>query len=232
MTTTIVVTSGGMDSTTLLAYYHKRQHQVTALSINYGQRHVRELDAAAQVAAHYGVEHLVIDVPTLGRALSGSALTDATVDVPLGHYAEQSMRATVVPNRNAILANIAVGVAVARKADVVAIGVHAGDHYIYPDCRPAFVDQLNALVAVATEGFHTPRIEAPFVNATKTEIAALGAALGAPLHLSWSCYQGGDVHCGACGTCYERREAFRDAGVTDPTVYADTPAYATPEGVA
>lgn len=220
----VVSLSGGMDSTTLLAHYAagERPHRLLAVSVDYGQRHVRELDSARAVAAHYEAEHLVVDLRAVGALLSGSALTDPSVDVPEGHYAWETMKATVVPNRNMIIASVLIGLAVSRRAAVVAFGMHAGDHAVYPDCRPEFVSALGELAAVANEGFDPPVVEAPFVHVTKTDIARRGAELGAPLHLSWSCYQGGDVHCGVCGTCYERREAFRDAGLPDPTAYADS----------
>lgn len=220
MTHTVIVASGGMDSTTAMALHHALGGQLTALSVDYGQRHRREIEAAAAVAGHYRARHIIVDVPGLAAVLSGSALTDPHIPVPHGHYAAPSMAATVVPNRNAILAAIAVGAAQSLKADAVVLGVHAGDHPVYPDCRPQFVDALNTLVAVATHGYHTPRVEAPFVHLSKTAVCALGARLGAPLHLTWSCYTGGDVHCGRCGTCVERREAFEQAAIPDPTAYA------------
>ena len=219
--TVVVSLSGGMDSTTLMAYYADRGHALLAVSVDYGQRHVREIDSARRVAEHYGAEHLVADLRPVGALLSGSALTDPSVEVPDGHYAWETMKATVVPNRNMIIASVLTGIAVSRKAEIVALGMHSGDHAVYPDCRPAFVEHLAELVLVANEGFGAPRVEAPFVAISKTDIARLGADLGAPLALSWSCYKGGDRHCGVCGTCYERREAFRDAGVPDPTDYAD-----------
>ncbi|MER6441911.1 7-cyano-7-deazaguanine synthase QueC [Streptomyces sp. NPDC001185] len=219
--TVVVVLSGGLDSTTLLAHYAALGCDLLAVTVDYGQRHRREIEAARAVATHYGARHLVVDLRGFGGLLRGSALTDAQVQVPDGHYAEESMRATVVPNRNAVLANVAVSVAVAERASVVALGMHAGDHFVYPDCRPAFVTALNSLVAVANEGFPTPQVEAPFIHWTKSDIATHGTRLGAPLHRSWSCYKGGDRHCGTCGTCYERREAFRDAGIDDPTDYVD-----------
>ncbi|WP_234433978.1 7-cyano-7-deazaguanine synthase QueC [Streptomyces rimosus] len=217
----VVVLSGGMDSTTLLAHYAMLHHRLTAVTVDYGQRHRREIESARAVAEHYGAEHHVVDLSGIGVLLGGSALTDSEVGVPSGHYAEDSMRATVVPNRNAILANVAVGAAVARRAGIVALGMHAGDHFIYPDCRPAFVKALDELVQVANEGFATPRVETPFITWSKTDIATYGNRLGAPLGKSWSCYRGGERHCGTCGTCYERREAFRDAKVPDPTEYLD-----------
>lgn len=217
----VVVLSGGMDSTTLTAHYAALGRKITALTVNYGQRHQREIESARAVAAHYGAEHYVVDLREVGALLGGSALTEAAIEVPNGHYAEETMRATVVPNRNAILANVAIGVAIARRASVVALGMHGGDHFIYPDCRPPFVEALNRLTQVANEGFGAPHIEAPFLRWSKTEVAAYGSRLGAPLEVSWSCYRGEAVHCGTCGTCYERRESFRDAKVPDPTEYLD-----------
>lgn len=217
----VIVLSGGLDSTTLMAHYAALRFHLLAVTIDYGQRHRREIASAEAVAAHFGAEHQVIDLSGFRSLLTGSALTDDTVDVPRGHYAEESMRATVVPNRNAVLANVAVSVAVAKRASVVALGMHAGDHFIYPDCRPEFLAALRELVAVANHGFPTPKIEAPFITWSKADVAAHGTRLDAPLALSWSCYQGGDTHCGTCGTCYERREAFQHAGLVDPTDYLD-----------
>lgn len=218
----VLAFSGGLDSTTLAAHYDRSHHRLILLSFNYGQRHTRELQAARAVATHFGAEHHVIDLTDVGALMPGSALTDPTVTLPEGHYAEESMRATVVPNRNAIMANIAVGIASARGADLVALGIHAGDHAVYPDCRPPFLAALRACTVQALDGFHRPAIEAPFIHWSKTDIADHGDTIGAPLHLSWSCYAGGDVHCGRCGTCVERAEAFRDAGIPDPTTYEET----------
>lgn len=221
----IVCFSGGMDSTVLATSYLKQGFSLGLLSFNYGQRHVKELKAAANVAGYLDnleikpVSHQVVDLSCIGDLLTGSALTDPEYDVPDGHYTAESMRVTVVPNRNAIMANIAIGVASAAEADVIAMGMHAGDHAIYPDCRPEFVKSLRQTMTWALKGFHTPRLETPFLHRTKTEIASFGADLEAPLHLSWSCYKGGEIHCGKCGTCVERREAFELAGLTDPTEY-------------
>lgn len=229
----VVVLSGGMDSTTLTAHYAALGRRIIAVTVDYGQRHRREIESARVIAAHYGADHHVVDLRAVGALLRGSALTDPQLEVPDGHYAEETMRATVVPNRNAILANVAIGVAVAQQAPVVALGMHAGDHFIYPDCRPEFVAALNRLSAEANEGFGAPLIEAPFLRWSKTEIAAYGVRLGAPLEKSWSCYRGEERHCGTCGTCYERRESFRDAGVADPTDYVDSSTlFAAPSGVA
>ena len=215
-----VLLSGGMDSTVLLAHYAAAGYRLLAVSVDYAQRHgERELAAAGAVAAYYGAERLPVDMRAVGALLCGSALTDPTVQVPSGHYEAPSMRATVVANRNNLLAHVLVSVVMPLGADVAALGVHAGDHAIYPDCRPPWVDALGESVRVGNEGYGPPRVEAPFVHLHKWQIAALGAALGAPLHLTYSCYQGQQEHCGTCGTCVERREAFADAGLPDPTEY-------------
>jgi 7-cyano-7-deazaguanine synthase len=228
----VVVLSGGMDSTTLTAHYAALGRKITAVTVDYGQRHRREIESARFIAGHYGADHVIVNLAEVGALLGGSALTDPRVEVPDGHYAEDTMRATIVPNRNAILANIAIGLAVSRQIQTVALGMHGGDHFIYPDCRPVFIDALNQLSEVANEGQRPPRIEAPFLRWSKTEIAAYGSRLGAPLEKSWSCYRGQETHCGTCGTCYERREAFRDAKVVDPTDYLDAiTEFAVPAGM-
>jgi 7-cyano-7-deazaguanine synthase len=214
-----------MDSATLAWQLHDQGFHgagLRLLSFDYGQRHRRELDAAQQLAGRLGAAHQLIDLHRLGGLLTGSALTDPAVAVPDGHYAAPSMRATVVPNRNAILLSVAYGIASAADAELVAAGMHAGDHPIYPDCRPAFMDHFYAMELVALDGLPTPRLHTPFLHHTKADIAAVGDRLGVPWELTWSCYKGGPVHCGVCGTCTERREAFQLAGVHDPTRYATT----------
>ncbi len=218
----VAVVSGGLDSAVLAHHLRADGWDLRLLSFDYGQRHAVELDHARKLAAALGARHDVVDLSSVAPLLAGSALTDATVDVPDGHYTDDSMRATVVANRNAIFVDVAVGVAVAEGADAVAIGVHAGDHAIYPDCRPAFVEAAERLARIANEGFAVDgfRVLAPFVEWTKADIVRRGAELCVPFVGTWSCYRGGDVHCGRCGTCVERREAFTLAGVPDPTRYA------------
>jgi 7-cyano-7-deazaguanine synthase len=220
----VVLSSGGMDSTTLLAHaLSTMTTDVLALSVDYGQRHAKELDAAARVAAHYGVEHTVVDLTALRDVLAGSSLTSDDVAVPDGHYAEESMRITVVPNRNLIMLAVAGGLAVSRQAERVLTAVHAGDHFIYPDCRPEFIRAASAALYTGTFGFAPDgegvEVAAPFLHKSKTWIAYYGHTLGVPFDKTWSCYKGGDLHCGTCGTCVERQEAFRDANVDDPTAY-------------
>ncbi len=217
---TIVICSGGLDSVSL-AHMVARDHQLTGLiSFDYSQRHRKELDYAALCAQRLGVPHDIIDLRPVGAVLTGSALTD-DVDVPDGHYAEDSMRVTVVPNRNAIMLTVAFGAAAARGADAVATAVHGGDHFIYPDCRPAFTEAFEAMQQHALDGYADVSLFTPFVHRNKADIVTEGARCDTPFAQTWSCYKGGEHHCGRCGTCVERREAFHLAGVADPTTYED-----------
>jgi 7-cyano-7-deazaguanine synthase len=200
---------------------HAQGSDARMLSVDYGQRHDRELDCARQTAQDLQLCHHVVDLRPVGALLSGSALTDPGMAVPDGHYTDKSMRATVVPNRNALMLDIAVAVAVAAGADAVAFGAHGGDHVIYPDCRPEFVDAFTVSARLANDGFLPAgfRVLAPFLHLTKADIVQLGTAYGVPFERTWSCYRGGARHCGRCGTCTERREAFQLAQVPDPTAY-------------
>jgi 7-cyano-7-deazaguanine synthase len=217
----VVTVSGGLDSVTLAHTLAAEGHDLVCLSFDYGQRHAKEVDFARLCAARLDADHHVVDLRSVGALLAGSALTDETVAVPEGHYTDASMAVTVVPNRNAIMLAIAVGVATARRASAVATAVHAGDHAVYPDCRPAFIEAAEREARVANEGFLADdfRVLAPFVELTKADIVRRGVTVGVPFAETWSCYVGGERHCGRCGTCVERREAFELAGFDDPTVY-------------
>lgn len=225
----VVLLSGGMDSTTALADCRRRGYQCHALGFDYGQRHRKELDHAETVASYYRVPFKTVDISDVVDLLRGSALTSEEIDVPTGHYTAENMRATVVPNRNAILLAIAYGYAVSIGATEVVAGMHAGDHPIYPDCRPQFVDLFSRTMSVANEGYASPslRLNTPFLSLTKDQIASLGGKLGVPFELTWSCYRGQALHCGHCGTCVERKEAFELCGLVDPTEYEDTRSSAT-----
>lgn len=215
----IILLSGGLDSAVLAGSLAGLTPRPAALSFDYGQRHGRELASAAAVAEHYRMRHDIIDLSALGGHL-GSALTGAG-EIPDGHYSAPSMAATVVPGRNAIMLAVAAGIAASRGARRVAVAVHAGDHPVYPDCRPEFISAMSAALRLGTAGHGDVTIHAPFAETTKAGIVMLGAALSVPMGLSWSCYRGGDAHCGRCGTCVERWGAFRDAKVPDPTSYQD-----------
>jgi 7-cyano-7-deazaguanine synthase len=213
----IVVLSGGMDSAVLLADLIDGGHSVAALSIDYGQRHRRELAFAALLAEHYHVEWRCADLSALRPLLGGSSQTSDDVAVPYGHYAAETMKQTVVPNRNMLLLSVAGAWAISQRADVIAYAAHAGDHAIYPDCRPAFVEACAKTLALAD--WHRVGLLHPFITWTKADICRRGADLGVPFALTYSCYEGQAEHCGQCGTCVERREAFVLAGVSDPTPY-------------
>ena len=217
---TLVVCSGGLDSVTLSHKIAIDQTLIHLVSFDYGQRHKKELEYARRCAERLRITHDVVDITDVGRRLTGSALTDEAA-VPEGHYAEETMRLTVVPNRNAIMLTIAFGVALAQQAEAVAAAVHGGDHFIYPDCRPSFVDAFATMQRNALDGFAQIAFETPFVHWSKADIVREGARLGVPFAETWSCYKGGVRHCGRCGTCVERREAFDLAGVDDPTAYDD-----------
>lgn len=219
----MAVVSGGVDSVTMAHALSADGHELKVISFHYGQRHAKELDFARSAAADLSSEWFPIDLSTSGlrEVLSGSALTDTRIDVPEGHYASANMRQTIVPNRNAMFLSIAYGLAVSTSASAVALGVHGGDHPVYPDCRPEFISSFDAMERLATQ--QDIQLLAPYLRSTKADIVAAGARLGVPYAQTWSCYVGGEQHCGACGTCHERREAFELAGVPDPTVYASTP---------
>lgn len=217
---TLVVCSGGLDSVTL-AYKVAKEHDLKALlSFNYGQRHKKEVEFASECAKDLGVKHHIIDISSYGELLTGSALTD-DIDVPDGHYAEETMKITVVPNRNAIMLTMAYGLACTMELDAVAAAFHGGDHFIYPDCRPDFATSFENMQNQALDGLANIQLYTPYIHVGKEDIAADGARYGVPFEKTWSCYKGGDIHCGRCGTCVERREAFHLAGAQDPTEYVD-----------
>ena len=215
---TVVLLSGGMDSATLLHHEHAAGRVAAALSFDYGAKHNhRELPLARAQAAALGVRHEVVDLGCLGRLLASDLLVSGG-EIPDGHYTDRSMRSTVVPFRNGILLAIAAGFAESVGAGAVAIAAHAGDHTIYPDCRPAFMDAMDAAVRLGT--YAGIRLACPFVGWDKAAVVRRGHELGLDFRGTWSCYKGGDLHCGRCGTCVERREAFQLAGLPDPTDYA------------
>ncbi len=213
----LVLLSGGVDSTTAL-YWACREHEpLAALSFRYGSNHEeRELACAEFQARALGIPHCVVDISPLAAHLS-SALLSGAAAIPSGDYGEENMRATVVPFRNGIFLSVAAGIAESRGAKGVVIAAHAGDHAIYPDCREPFMRAMEqAMKQGSYEGVQLLR---PFIAMSKIQIVKLGAQLNVDFSRTYSCYCGGEKHCGRCGTCRERREAFAIAGVTDPTVY-------------
>lgn len=213
----VALVSGGVDSATLLAYLRSKGFTPTALTIVYGQRHVREVESARRIADYFGVPHQVLSIPYL---FPESALQmGGSIEVPAGEYTLATLAKTVVPGRNLLFITLAAITAQKIGAEAVGIAVHAGDHPVYPDCRPGFV--RAARLALKT-GFPTPvNLLAPFVGMSKAEIISVGAPLGVPYGLTWSCYQGGARHCGQCSSCRERMKAFELAGVPDPTEYEE-----------
>jgi 7-cyano-7-deazaguanine synthase len=223
----VVIVSGGMDSTTTLYQAIEDGYEPFVLSFNYGQRHVKELESAKAICKRLGVSHKIIDMSFLRELLSNSALTSGTIDaVPEGHYAAENMKATVVPNRNMIMVSVGIGYAVNIGAKALYLGIHAGDHAIYPDCRPQFTSVMETAAFIANDGFISKdfKLSSPFQRVPKNTIVEIGTQLGVPFELTWSCYKGLEKHCGRCGTCVERKEAFSLAGIPDPTEYFnDTP---------
>jgi len=213
----VVVLSGGLDSTVLLADLHHKGHDLLALSVNYGQRHRLELAAAESIAKDYRVPWHLAHLGTARELLGGSSQTSDDVPVPHGHYTDETMKQTVVPNRNMILLALAGALAISRKADAIAYAAHAGDHAIYPDCRPAFTEALAPVFVLAD--WRPITLLTPFIAWLKADIVRRGGQLAVPFERTYSCYEGEAEHCGACGTCVERQEAFALAGLPDPTTY-------------
>lgn len=214
----IVLLSGGLDSSVLLAKLVAEGRTCLAMGVDYGQRHRREIDAARAGCKHFGVEYRLADLRSITPLFGKNSLTNHETPVYEGVYDEAGMKTTVVPARNLILIALATAWAISEKCDTIAYAAHGGDHTIYPDCRPEFAEKLDAVIQISD--WHHVCLERPFVAMNKTDIVRLGSELGVPLELTWSCYNGGKTHCGKCSTCVERREAFRSAGVPDPTIYA------------
>lgn len=221
---TVLILSGGLDSS-VLAYVlaNEQKHEVLALTVNYGQRHNKEIAAAKAICEGLDIEHQIADLTPIKNLLAGSALTSPEIEVPEGHYADASMKKTVVPNRNMLLLSIAGAWAISRKADYLAYGAHCGDHAIYPDCRPEFTAAVEK--ALTLSDWHHVELIRPFITSTKSDIVERGHQLGVPMGITWSCYQGRALHCGRCGTCVERKEAFYMASIPDPTSYEDATPY-------
>ena len=217
MKDSVIIVSGGLDSITLL--YDKASTIALAISFDYGQNHgAKELPFAEYHCHKLGIQNITIPLYFMHQYFK-SSLLDGAAPIPEGHNEEENMKSTVVPFRNGIMLAIATGIAESHELKRVYIANHGGDHVIYPDCRPEFISAMNGATEAGT--FVNVRVEAPYTNITKSDIVSRGAALGIDYSKTWSCYKGSDVHCGKCGTCVERKEAFVDAGVNDPTVYEE-----------
>lgn len=213
----VIIVSGGMDSITLL--YARKEEIALAVTFDYGSNHnKREAELAKWHCEQLGVEHIIIPLDFMHQYFKSSLLQGAEA-IPEGHYADENMKSTVVPFRNGIMLAIACGLAESRNLDCVFIANHAGDHAIYPDCRASFIDSMNDAMAYGT--YNHIKVEAPFTSLTKGQIAAIGDKLGIDYSKTYSCYKGGEKHCGKCGTCVERKEAFSFAGIDDPTEYEE-----------
>lgn len=215
MKNSAIIVSGGMDSITLL-YDHKDEIAL-GISFDYGSNHnAREIPFAKMHCERLGIKHITINLDFMHQYFK-SSLLDGAEAIPEGHYADDNMKSTVVPFRNGIMLAIAIGIAESNNLDQVFIANHGGDHTIYPDCRPEFI---NAMDAAATAGtYNNVKVIAPYTKITKSDIARIGKRLGIDYAETWSCYKGGEVHCGKCGTCVERKEALTEAGIEDKTIY-------------
>ncbi len=214
----VLIYSGGLDSTVLLYKLAAEKRISEALSFDYGQRHLKELDCARKNCEVLNVKWRLVNLHDIGSLFGENSLTDERIAVPDGRYDDSNMRSTVVPNRNMIMLSIAAARAIAIKDDSVAYAAHAGDHSVYPDCRPEFSDAMESALKLCH--YYPICLLRPFSSMNKAQIVALGSKLGVDFLNTWSCYKGGEAHCGKCGTCRERREAFAAAGIADPTKYA------------
>ncbi len=217
MKDSVLILSGGVDSTTLL--YEERDCIALAISFDYGSKHnAREIPFARWHCEKLGIQHITIPLGFMTKYFK-SSLLEGGEDIPEGHYADENMKSTVVPFRNGIMLSIAVGIAESNGLHYVMMANHGGDHTIYPDCTPEFVNAFNQAAQAGT--YVKVGLRSPYTNITKGEIVRHGKALGVDYSKTWSCYKGGDKHCGKCGTCVERREAFTLAGIDDPTEYEE-----------
>lgn len=212
----VVVYSGGMDSFTVLHNAIKSGADVFAISFNYGQKHSKELVVAHEVCQALNVSHKIVDISSINSLMAGSSLT-SDIDIPEGHYEDDNMKSTVVPNRNMVLLSMAIAYAVSLEASAVHYGAHSGDHHIYPDCRPEFVHAMNAVSLIAN--YQPVEVVTPYLNNTKGEILAAGLAMGLNYIDTWTCYNGREKACGKCGSCVERLEAFAEQNIQDPLSY-------------
>lgn len=227
-----IILSGGMDSATLffeLVFDNSEQKsdEIHCITFDYGQRHRKEILAAKHLFSHalkikrddLKIYRNVFPIEILGMIANNSSQTNKKIDVPEGHYEEENMKKTVVPNRNMVMLSIAASYCFARDIKHLYYGAHAGDHAIYPDCRPQFVDAMQDVLNLAD--WNQLKLHVPYMHIDKGTIAKLGKEIGVPYELTWTCYKGLDMACGKCGACQERLEAFKTAEMEDPIDYME-----------
>ena len=220
----VLILSGGLDSS-ILGFWLKKYYsaELICITFDYGQKHRNELNYAKNIVQLLQSEHHLIDLSFIKNVLmhSNSSLVNPKFNVPHGEYTKQNMQSTVVPNRNSLMLTIAWTIACTNNATAVAYGAHTGDHYLYPDTRPEYFQALNNALKLGTEDVCNTQLKliAPFINYSKSQIVLEGVKLHFPFELTWTCYEGGNMHCGICGACISRKQSFIEANVTDPTKY-------------
>ena len=212
----LIILSGGLDSTTLLYDIVSRGYEVKAISFDYNQKHNREIYYAIETCLMLKVPHQVYNLEVL-NSLAPSSITRCEIEVPKGHYAASNMKSTVVPNRNMVLIALAASYAISRGINTILYGAHSGDHAIYPDCRPEFVEAMKSVLKLCD--YTSIELEAPYLNLTKGDILRIGLRLGVDYSKTWTCYNGRELACGKCGSCVERLEAFEQNNAKDPLRY-------------
>ncbi len=214
----VIILSGGLDSTTLLHRLLTKKYEIFAVTFNYGQKHSKEIEYAKLTCQKLNIPHKIVSLENINQAgFFGNSSLTSTIDIPEGHYANKNMMSTVVPNRNMIMLSLAIAYAISIKSSEIYYGAHAGDHIIYPDCRPDFV---SAMQNVAKYCHYWPiKIQAPYLHITKADIVKEGLQFNVDYSLTWTCYKGEEKACGKCGSCTERLEAFSQNDSKDPIQY-------------
>lgn len=213
-----LIYSGGSDSFTLLHHALDQGIEVECITFSYGQKHIKEIDFAKENCKRLGLSHTLIDIGYPESIFGSSSLIDEATDIPHGSYKEESMKSTIVPNRNMIFISYAIAYSIAHDIDEVWYGAHAGDHFIYPDCRPEFLRSMNTAAELCDPSKIS--VKAPFINLNKGEILKIGLDLNIDYSKTWTCYKGLEKACGQCGSCVERIEAFTDNNSSDPISYS------------
>ena len=212
MSSVLVVYSGGLDSYTLLNKAMKNFDRIEAITFNYGQKHNKEIEYAKSNCVELNIKHEVVNLD-LEKILAGSALV-GDIDIPEGNYDKEKMKQTIVPNRNMIMISVAASLVIKNDIEYLWYAAHSGDHEIYPDCRPEFIDKMAAVLEICD--YHKIKFEAPFQNLSKNEIVATGLSMGLDYSKTWTCYEGKEKPCGKCSACLERALSFEANNTEDP----------------